>query len=160
MQSKLFVVVVGAAVGLGLAVTVPVAAHHAFAAEFDANQPVTLRGAITKVEWTNPHIWIFLDAKQKDGKVVNWAVEGGAPNALYRRGFNKNSLATGTRSRDGRVSGERRVEQNQRPDDGFRRWKNAISGFLRVLGRRRTERTRRSPSGSRSGSRIGSISPG
>ena len=71
-------------------------AHHAFAAEFDSNQRVNLKGAVTKVEWTNPHIWIFLDVKGNDGKVVNWAVEGGAPNALYRRGFNKNSLPAGT----------------------------------------------------------------
>ena len=94
MRSKLFVMVAG--VGLLLAAVVPVAAHHAFAAEFDANQPVTLKGAITKVEWTNPHIWIFVDVKGDDGKAVNWAVEGGAPNALFRRGFNKNSLAVGT----------------------------------------------------------------
>jgi hypothetical protein len=93
MRSKLIVVIAGVA---WLAATVPVVAHHAFAAEFDANQPVTLKGAVTKVEWTNPHIWIFLDVKGSDGKVVSWAVEGGAPNALYRRGFNKNSLPPGT----------------------------------------------------------------
>jgi len=94
MRSKLFVVVAG--VGLLLAAEAPVVAHHAFAAEFDSNQRVNLKGAVTKVEWTNPHIWIFLDVKGNDGKVVNWAVEGGAPNALYRRGFNKNSLPAGT----------------------------------------------------------------
>lgn len=94
MRSKLFVVVAG--VGLLLAAAVPVVAHHAFAAEFDANQPIKLKGAVTKVEWTNPHIWIFLDVKGNDGKVVNWAVEGGAPNSLYRRGFDKDSLQAGT----------------------------------------------------------------
>ena len=94
MRSQLLGAV--AAVGLVLAVVVPVRAHHAFSAEFDANQPVKLKGAVTKVEWTNPHIWIFLDVKGNDGKVVKWAVEGGAPNALFRRGFNKNSLALGT----------------------------------------------------------------
>ena len=116
MRSKLFVVVAG--VGLLLAAAVPVVAHHAFAAEFDANQPVKLKGAVTKVEWTNPHIWIFLDVTGNDGKVVNWAVEGGAPNALYRRGFNKNSLPTGTevlmegyRAKDGssRINGRTMV---------------------------------------------------
>jgi hypothetical protein len=94
MGAKLTVAVFG--VGVWLTAAVPVVAHHAFAAEFDANQPVTLKGAVTKVEWTNPHIWIFLDVKGSDGKVVSWAVEGGAPNALYRRGFNKNSLPPGT----------------------------------------------------------------
>lgn len=94
MWSKLFVVVAG--VGLLLAAVVPVLAHHAFAAEFDANRPVKLRGAVTKVDWSNPHIWIFLDVKGNDGRVVNWAVEGGGPNALFRRGFNKNSLPLGT----------------------------------------------------------------
>ena len=116
MRSKLFVVVAG--VGLLLAAAVPVVAHHAFAAEFDANQPVKLKGAVTKVEWTNPHIWIFLDVTGNDGKVVNWSVEGGAPNALYRRGFNKNSLPTGTevlmegyRAKDGssRINGRTMV---------------------------------------------------
>ena len=94
MRSKLFVVVAAAA--LLLAAAVPVLAHHAFAAEFDANRPVKLKGAVTKVDWTNPHIWIFLDVKGSDGKIVNWSVEGGAPNALFRRGFNKNSLPLGT----------------------------------------------------------------
>jgi hypothetical protein len=94
MRSKLFVLVAG--VGLLLAAVVPVLAHHAFAAEFDANRPVKLKGAVTKVDWSNPHIWIFLDVKGNDGKVVNWAVEGGGPNSLFRRGFNKNSLPLGT----------------------------------------------------------------
>ena len=95
MRSKLFVLVAGVGLLL-LAAVVPVVAHHAFSAEFDANQPVKLKGAVTKVEWTNPHIWIFLDVKENNGKVINWAVEGGGPNALYRRGFSKNSLPVGT----------------------------------------------------------------
>jgi len=94
MRSKLFVG--AAAAALLLAAVAPVRAHHAFAAEFDDKRPVTLKGAVTKVDWTNPHIFIFLDVKGSDGKVVNWAVEGGAPNALFRRGFNKNSLPLGT----------------------------------------------------------------
>jgi hypothetical protein len=87
--------VVVAVVGLLLA-AVPVVAHHAFAAEFDANRPVKLRGTVTKMEWINPHSWIHIDVKSPDGKVVSWMVEGGAPNALLRRGWTKNSLPPGT----------------------------------------------------------------
>ena len=71
-------------------------AHHAFAAEFDANQPITLRGTVTRVEWINPHTWIHIDVKDTDGKVVEWMIEGGTPNTLLRRGFTKNSLKAGT----------------------------------------------------------------
>jgi hypothetical protein len=71
-------------------------AHHAFTAEFDATKPVKLEGPVTKVEWVNPHVWIYLDVKQANGKVENWGVEGGAPNALMRRGFRKASLPVGT----------------------------------------------------------------
>jgi len=71
-------------------------AHHAFAAEFDADKPVTLRGAITTVEWVNPHIWIHLNVKQPDGSAVEWAVEGGAPNAMFRRGWTMQSITVGT----------------------------------------------------------------
>jgi Family of unknown function (DUF6152) len=73
----------------------PRTAHHAFTAEFDAQQPVTLHGTVTKVEWTNPHAWINLDVKGEDGQVVAWRVEAGAPNALLRRGFTKNYLPPG-----------------------------------------------------------------
>lgn len=73
-----------------------VSAHHAFAAEFDANKPITLKGTVTKMEWINPHSWIHLDVKGPDGKVVSWMIEGGAPNALLRRGFSKDSLPPGT----------------------------------------------------------------
>ena len=71
-------------------------AHHSFAAEFDANQPVRLQGVVTKVEWTNPHAWIYIDVKQPDGALETWAIEGGTPNTLLRRGFSKNSLPIGT----------------------------------------------------------------
>lgn len=71
-------------------------AHHAFSAEFDVNKPVKLVGTVTKVELVNPHSWIYIDVKGPDGKVVNWAIEGGAPNALFRRGWRKTALPVGT----------------------------------------------------------------
>lgn len=71
-------------------------AHHAFSAEFDQNKPVLLEGTVTKADWTNPHAWIYLDVKGPDGKVVNWAIEMGPPNALLRRGWKKSSMAFGT----------------------------------------------------------------
>ena len=73
----------------------PLAAHPAFTAEFDAQQPDTLHGILTKVDWTNPHAWINLDVRGDDGQVVAWRVEAGAPNALLRRGFTKNYLPPG-----------------------------------------------------------------
>ena len=71
-------------------------AHHAFAAEFDANKPVSFKGTITKMEWVNPHTWLHVDVKKPDGTVENWAVEAGTPNVLFRRGFTKESLVPGT----------------------------------------------------------------
>ena len=83
--------------GIGLILgTVPVAAHHAFAAEFDAKKPLQLKGTVTKMEWINPHAWIHIDVKKPDGTVESWMIEGGTPNTLLRRGFTKNSLLPGT----------------------------------------------------------------
>ena len=93
MRMKLAVVVAGA--GLLLA-AVPVWAHHAFAAEFDAKKPIKLQGKVTKMEWINPHAWIHIDVKNADGSVTSWMVEGGTPNTLLRRGFTKDSLLAGT----------------------------------------------------------------
>jgi len=76
-----------------------VSAHHAFAAEFDANKPVNFSGTVTRVEWVNPHVWIHVDVKKPDGSVEAWAVEGGTPNTLFRRGITKQSLPQGTEIR-------------------------------------------------------------
>ena len=83
-------------VGVGmLSAAMPVLAHHAFAAEFDATKPIQLRGTVTKMEWINPHSWIHIDVKGPDGTVQKWMIEGGPPNALLRRGFTKDSMPIG-----------------------------------------------------------------
>ena len=81
---------------VALSVSSSVRAHHSFAAEFDANQPVTLKGTVVKMDWVNPHTWIHLDVKNPDGTVTRWMIEGGTPNTLVRRGFTKKSLEAGT----------------------------------------------------------------
>ena len=98
------------AFGVGLMVTaLPVAAHHSFAAEFDAAQPITIRGKVTKISWTNPHVWVYLNVPdEKTGKVENWGFEMGAPQQVRARGWDRDTLKTGdelivegSRARDG-----------------------------------------------------------
>ena len=73
----------------------PVLAHHSFAAEFDADKPVALTGAVTKIEWTNPHAYFYIDVKDASGKVTNWGLEMGSPNGLMRQGWSRNSMKVG-----------------------------------------------------------------
>jgi DNA/RNA endonuclease YhcR with UshA esterase domain len=83
--------------GLLLVVTTrPPAAHHSFAAEFDVDQPVTLHGTITRMEWINPHSWLHVDVKNDDGTTTPWMIEGGTPNTLLRRGFTREAVKAGT----------------------------------------------------------------
>jgi DNA/RNA endonuclease YhcR with UshA esterase domain len=79
---------------LGVTV-VPASAHHSFAGEFDVEKPIKLQGTITRVEWINPHAWIHIDVKKPDGTVESWAIEGGTPNTLYRRGITRDSVKAG-----------------------------------------------------------------
>jgi hypothetical protein len=98
-----------AAVGAAVLLSGPgLFAHHSFVAEYDSNLPVKVTGVVTKVEWTNPHIWFFVDVKDEKGRVTNWGFSGGPPGVLQRRGITKNAMKTGDvivvegfRARDG-----------------------------------------------------------
>ena len=91
MKMKLLVI----GVGLIAAAQLRVFAHHSFAAEFDIKKEITLKGAATKLEWMNPHIWLYLDVKDNPGSLQHWQCEGGAPNTLTRNGWSKDSLKSG-----------------------------------------------------------------
>lgn len=92
MRTKLCLLLAGLAL---LAAALPVAAHHAFAAEFDVNQPVKVKGVTAKMDWSNPHAWLYVDVKEPDGKIVNWRFELGAPNALIRMGWRTDTVPVG-----------------------------------------------------------------
>ena len=98
MKSRnLSTILLGAALsGAGMMLCTAASAHHAFSAEFDASQPVTLRGTISSVEWINPHAFIHLDVKRDDGTVEKWMIEAGSPNTLVRRGMTRDSIPVGT----------------------------------------------------------------
>src|SRR5262249_44380631 len=95
MGRKLALMVIGFCVVLTGA-RAPLVAHHAFAAEFEANKPVDMKGTVTRGQWINPHVWVHINVKQPDGSVESWAFEAGTPNNLFRRGFTKESLLPGT----------------------------------------------------------------
>jgi hypothetical protein len=94
MRATRIAQVVSAFIGVVL-MSAPLAAHHSFAAEFDESKPVTVKGTITRMDWVNPHSWLYIDVKAPDGTVQSWALEFGSPNQLYRRGWKKESLPVG-----------------------------------------------------------------
>lgn len=108
--------VAAASLVCALMTAAPVVAHHSFAAEYDANKPIKLTGTVTKIEWTNPHCFFYIDVKTESGKIENWALELGNPNALLRNGWTPKSVkigdevsVEGTRAKDGTLLGNARA---------------------------------------------------
>ena len=93
MPTKLYSAV--AAIALLLVAVTPMAAHHSFAAEYDITKPVKLHGTVTKMDWVNPHAWVYVDVKEPDGKVTNWHIELGSPSSLFRLGWKKDAIPVG-----------------------------------------------------------------
>lgn len=92
-SKRVIATALAALAAIGLAT--PSSGHHAFSAEFDANQPIDITGVVTKFKWTNPHSWLYLDVTDADGKVTNWGVEFGAPNSLENKGLKKSDIKPG-----------------------------------------------------------------
>ena len=95
MRAPLLIALAAGGLVLNVAVA-PLRAHHSFNSEFDAAKPIKLTGTVKKMEWINPHSWLTLDVKGPSGAIETWEIEAGAPNAMFRRGFNRNSLPIGT----------------------------------------------------------------
>lgn len=113
MHSRALILIASLTAGAAAA---PALAHHSFAAEFDAEQPIELTGTVTKIEWMNPHTFFYIDVQTDDGTWENWAIELGSPNGLMRRGWTRNSLklgdtvsVTGSQARDGSLKGNART---------------------------------------------------
>ena len=138
MRTNLISLVAGA--GLSLAAAVPALAHHSFAAEFDANKPVTIEGTVKEFRWVNPHSWLHINVTKPDGTVEEWAVEGGAPSALLRRGWTRDTLPPGHESDGAGLHVEGRRAARQRARHHVPRRQAAVH---RLVGHRRTGRAHR-----------------
>jgi len=95
MRSRILHTALIALVGLVALRSVALSAHHSFAAEFDANKPVTLKGVVTQIDWANPHVWFYINVKQEDGSTLRWGCEMGAPHQLQQRGWLRETMKIG-----------------------------------------------------------------